>query len=149
MNIKRLAGIFILIVALVMGCSGNYGKISKQNGTEEKITIAELRDNWDNYDIYYGMRSNRYADAIMFDPKDNGKKLEGDSWIKIEDRETLDEKIGALQSIYKYAKVHIIEGSDNQFFGYMYYPSYLYVPVKIADERTLYVSTLPPYKSAP
>jgi len=36
------------------------------------------------------MRSNRNADAIMFDPKENGKKLDGDSWIKIEDQETLD-----------------------------------------------------------
>jgi hypothetical protein len=37
MNIKKLTGISILIVALVMGCSGNYGKISKQNGTEKKL----------------------------------------------------------------------------------------------------------------
>jgi hypothetical protein len=95
------------------------------------------------------MRSNRYADAIMFDPKDNGKKLEGDSWIKIEDRETLDEKIGSLQSIYKYAKVHIIEGGDNQIFGYMYYAGYFHVSVKIVDEQTLYVSSLERYKSAP
>ncbi len=53
----------------------------------------------------------------MFDPKDNGKKLEGDSWIKIEDQETLDEKIKTVQSRYDYAKVHIIEGKDNQFFA--------------------------------
>jgi hypothetical protein len=89
------------------------------------------------------------ADAIMFDPKDNGTKLEGDSWIKIEDQKTLNEKIKEIEGQYDYAKVHIIEGADNQVFGYMYYPTYLYVPVNIVDERTLYVSTLPPYKSAP
>ena len=85
----------------------------------------------------------------MFDPKDNGKKLKGDSWIKIEDQEILVEKIKGLQSIYDYAKVHIIEGADNQFFGYMYYGGYFHVSVNIVDEQTLYVSSLPRHKQAP
>ena len=149
MDIKKLAGIVILILIFIMGCSGNYGQLKKQTGADDKVTLSELRDNWDDYDIYYGMRSNRYADAIMFDPKDNGKKLKGDSWIKIEDQETLVEKIKGLQSIYDYAKVHIIDGADNQFFGYMYYGGYFHVSVNIVDEQTLYVSSLPRYKSAP
>lgn len=149
MDIKKLAGIVILILIFIMGCSGNYGQIKKQTGADDKVTLSELRDNWDDYDIYYGMRSNRYADAIMFDPKDNGKKLKGDSWIKIEDQETLVEKIKGLQSIYDYAKVHIIEGADNQFFGYMYYGGYFHVSVNIVDEQTLYVSSLPRHKQAP
>jgi hypothetical protein len=149
MDIKKLAGIGILIFVFLVGCSVTNGKIGKQTGTAHKVTLAELRDNWDDYDIYYGMRSNRYADAIMFDPKNNSTKLSGNSWIKIEDQETLDEKIKELQSIYDYAKVHIIKGENNQVFGYMYYPTYLRVPVRIVDERALYVSSLPPYKSAP
>ena len=149
MDIKILSGLVILIYIFIAGCWGTNGKIIKQTGTEEVVTLDQLRDNWDDYDIYFGMRSNRYADAIMFDPKNNGTKLGGDSWIKIEDQDNLDEKIEALQSIYNYAKVHVIQGPDNQFFGYMYYPTYLYVPVKVVNERTLYVSALPPYKSAP
>ena len=149
MEIKRLAGIAVLIFVFIIGCSGTYGKIRKQAGSEEKITVAQLKDSWDKYDIYYAKRSNRYADAIMFDPKDNGTKLEGDSWIKIENQETLNEKIDEVQTTYDYAKVYIIEGIDNQIFGYMYYPSYLQLPVKVVDERTLYVSGLPMYKSTP
>lgn len=149
MDIKKLTGIAILIFVFVTGCSGTYGKIRKQAGNEEQIALAQLTDNWDEYDIYYGKRSNRYADAIMFDPKDNGTKLEGDSWIKIENQETLNEKISEIQTTYDYAGVYIIEGVDNQIFGYMYYPSYLQLPVKVVDERTLYVSGLPMYKSTP
>ena len=85
----------------------------------------------------------------MFDPKDNDTKLVGDSWIKIEDHETLNEKIKEIQNLYDYAKVGIIEGSDGQAFGYMYYSHWLHIPIKVVDERTLYVSTLPPFKSAP
>ena len=149
MDIKKLAGILILVIVFIMGCSGNNGKVRKQTGTEDKITLAELRDNWNDYDIYYGMRSNRWADAIMFDPKNNGTKLTGDSWIKIDDQDTLDEKIKEVKIWYNHKRVYLIEGEDNQVFGYMFYPYYLRVPVEKVDEQTLYVSSLPKYRSAP
>jgi hypothetical protein len=147
MNIKTLAGIVILIFVFIMGCSGTNGKIVKQTGTEDKMTLAELRENWEEYTIYYSYRWDSRPSAIMFDPKNNDKKLVGDSWYKIEDQEALSETIRTIQQQYDYAKVEIIEGPDNKFFGYMYYPYWLHIPVKIVDERTLYVSTLPPYKS--
>jgi len=147
MNIKRIAGIVILIVAFIMGCSGTYGKISKQTGTEDKMTLAELRENWEEYTIYYSYRWDSRPSAIMFDSKNNDKKLVGDSWYKIEDQETLSETIIIIQQQYDYAKVEIIEGPEKQVFGYMYYPHWLYIPVKKVGERTLYVSTLPPHKS--
>jgi hypothetical protein len=53
MGIKRLAGIVILIVALVMGCSGNYGKLKTQNESKSKITQQELIDNWAKYNVYF------------------------------------------------------------------------------------------------
>ncbi len=149
MNIKRLAGIVILIFTFIMGCSGTYGKIRKQTGTEDEMTLAELRENWEEYTIYYSYRHDSRPAAIMFDPKNDDKKLVGDSWHKIEDQETLSETISIIQQRYDNSEVEIIEGPDNQFFGYMYYPSYLYVPVKVVDERTLYVTTLPPPKSGP
>jgi len=149
MNIKRLAAIVILIFTFIMGCSGTYGKIRKQIDTEDEMTLAELRENWEEYTIYYSYRHDSRPAAIMFDPKNDDKKLVGDSWHKIEDQETLSETISIIQQRYDNAEVEIIEGPDNQVFGYMYYPSYLYVTVKVVDERTLYVMSLPPPKSAP
>ena len=144
MNIKKLAGIVILIFAFIMGCFGTHGKISKQTGTENKMTLAELRENWEEYTIYYSGRWDSRPAAIMFDPKNDDKKLVGNSWYKIEDQETLSETISTIQHWYDSVRVDIIEGPDNQFFGYMYYPHRLYIPIKMVDERTLYVSTLPP-----
>ena len=46
---KKLAGILILLFIFILGCAadtGNYGNIKKQSGTEDKITLAGLRDNW-------------------------------------------------------------------------------------------------------
>ena len=152
MNTIKYVYLVLIAFVFIIGCSGNTGnngKIRKQTGTGDRITLAELRDNWNDYDIYYGMRSNRWADAIMFDPKNNSTRLTGDSWIKIDDQETLDTKIKELQMLYRYARVHLVEGSDNQVFGYMYYSFYLRAPVEIVNEQTLYIGSLPRYKSAP
>ena len=97
MDIKRFAGISLLLFIFVMGCSGNNGKVRRQTSTEDKVTLAQLRVNWDDYEIYYVKRGKMHADAIMFDPKDNGTKLSGDSWIKIENEETLDEKLKEIK----------------------------------------------------
>ncbi len=149
MTINRLAGIVILIFVFIMGCTGGYGNIGKQTDTEDKMTLGELRESWEEYTIYYSYRWDSKPSAIMFDPKNNDKKLVGDSWYKIEDQKTLSETIRIIQEQYDHCHVDIIEGPDNQFFGYIYYPHWLSLPVTVVDERTLYVSTLPPYKSAP
>ena len=149
MTISRLAGIVFFILVLIVGCSGPNGNVVKQTDNEDKVTLAELRDNWNDYDIYYSMRSNRWADAIMFDPKSNTTKLTGDSWIKIENQEALDGKIKEVKTWYDYKRVFLIVGADNQVYGYMFYPYYLRVPVEIVDEQTLYVGSLPKYKSTP
>ena len=101
------------------------------------MTVAELRENLKEYTIYYSNRWNLKPSAIMFDPKNDDKKLVGDSWYKIEDQETLSKTIRKIQQKYNYARVEIIKGPDNQVFGYMYYPHWLYIPVKKVGERTL------------
>ena len=53
MSINRLAGIAILIFALIMGCSGTNGKIRKQTDTSDKVTLAELSENWGDYGKAY------------------------------------------------------------------------------------------------
>jgi hypothetical protein len=138
----KLPGTIILIATLILGCSGTYGKIQTQNKTAEKVTLADLTDHWDNYDIYYARRSSTNVDAIMFDPKNNNTKLTGNSWIKIENQETLNKTLEDIQRIYQWVGIYIIEGFDNQFFGYMYYSGRLHIPVKIIDGKTLYVMSL-------
>jgi hypothetical protein len=153
MNSKRLAGIagiLILIVNLVMGCLGDYGLIRKQPPTDNKMTSAELRKNWEDYHVYYGNKMDRPA-AIMFDPKNDDTRLVGDSWIKIADQQTLSETIRIIQTVWVNGEVVIIEGPDRRFFGYMYYTWGDYtvskpseITVVLVDERTLYVGTIPP-----
>jgi hypothetical protein len=149
MNNKKLAGLVILIITFIVSCSGDNGKIRKQTPADNNMTLSELRDSWQDYHIYYGTRGYPRPEGIMFDPKSNDTRLVGESWIKISDQKTLSESISMIQSRYDYAKVEIIEGPDKQNFGYLYYPYWLYIPVKKVNERTLYVSSMPPHASAP
>ena len=68
MNIKRLSGIVILIMALVMGCSGNSGKLKNQSENDSKITQQELIDNWSDYKISLDYRNTSELTVIVFDP---------------------------------------------------------------------------------
>ncbi len=149
MKLKRFAVSAILFFVLISGCSGHHGRISKQTGTADKVTLADLKENLDEYDMYYSTRNGRWAAGVIFDPKNNGTKIVGDSWIKIEDPEILSRSINEINIMYSHAKVHIIEGPDNQVFGYIYYPYHLKIIVRQMDERTLHVSRLPEFKAPP
>jgi hypothetical protein len=45
----------------------------------------------------------------MFDPKDNGTKLIGERWIKIEGQENLNERIAEMQNKSALSKVQMIQ----------------------------------------
>ena len=64
------------------------------------MTLTELRENWEEYTIYYSFRSDSRPSAIMFNPKNNGKKLVGDNWYKIEDQKRANRQVHPDDSIY-------------------------------------------------
>ena len=149
MNVFRIKGLTILLSIFLIGCAGSYGGIRKQTETDNMVTLSKLRNNLDDYSTYFGKRSIRRADALMFDPKNGDTNLTGDSWIIIEDKETLDEKIKEIESMYHNPKIYLIEGADKQFFGYMYYSGNFHIPIKIVDKQTLHVLKPHEYWSGP
>ena len=150
LKLLKHTGLYTAILAIMIsGCSGSYGNIRNQTSSENEITLSFLKENFDDYNVYYGKRSIRWADAIMFDPKDSGTSLSGDSWNKIEDKDTLDEKVKEIKLLYHNPRIYLIEGVDKRFFGYIYYSGNFQIALKIVDDRTIYA--LPPreYKSWP
>ncbi len=150
MNINRFAVLLIIIFVMIIGCSENYGTIRIPSGNDDKITLAELKENWEEYTVYQGYRWATRPAAIMFDPKGDDKKLVGDSWYLIEDQEALSQSIREIQDWFGIDDDYplgLIEGPDNEIWGYIW-PAHR-VPVRMVDERTLYVSRLPEFGSAP
>ena len=137
----------VMIMFLFSGCASmltGYGKLRPQPMRGEGVTIEELEENWEDYVIHYAGISVGTPAGIMFDPKDDDTTLTGDKWIKVEDKETLSELIGWMKTYTEFnPQVWRILGPHNEFFGYLFYPSYIMyverVVIKVIDDKTMYV----------
>jgi len=138
----------VLTVSIMFGCalSKGYGKVRLSSEQKDKMTIQELRENWKDYLVSYAGTSTRVPAAIMFDPKDDGRELVGDRWTRVEDEQTVSEIISWINAYTQFQpKLHVILGTDNRLFGYVYFPwGSGNLVVKMIDDRTLYVYNLMP-----
>ena len=131
----------ILIIILITGCSGNYGRIKNQSRSDSKITQQELIDNWSDYNIWF-----RTA-VIVFDPKNDDKTiLVGSHWGTVKDQETWTQIVKANTSAgnvtpmwasYEMTPVREIWGPDNQLYGYVMHQIKDLVSVIVIDENTM------------
>ena len=132
---------------LFSGCASmltGYGKLRPQPMRGERVAIEELEENWEEYVIHYAGISVGTPAGIMFDPKDDDRTLTGEKWIKVEDKETLSELIGWMKTYTELnPQIWRILGPNNEFFGYLFYPSYIMhadkVVIKVIDDKTMYV----------
>jgi len=153
--VRYSAIILILTVVLMPGCAWikGYGKVRLSSDYGDDMTIQKLQENWDDYHVRYAGLSTDIPAAIMFDPKDDGRELVGDTWTMVEDGETVAEIISWIETYTEfYPRLHVIIGPDNQLYGYVFYAwGYDRVIVKEIDERTVYVYDLesPVYISGP
>ena len=142
MNIKRFAGIAILIFVFILGCLVTGTSIKNQSADESKVTQEKLIKNWSDYDIWF-----KYT-VIAFDPKNDDKKiLVGNSWGTVKDQEswtrivkentTSNGKIDPLWSYDSMTGVREIWGPDNQFYGYLINQTRDLVNATVVDENTV------------
>ena len=142
--------LFIFLIALILyGCSisqKNSGKLRMIHKSQNDVTIQNLIDKWDDYNIYYSDIYDGYhpraALGIMFDPKNNETTLVGDRWKKVKDQKDLIEMTKWIYSNTQYEPwLNEILGPDGKFYGYLYY-SYGFVKLKVVDDKTMYVFNL-------
>lgn len=147
MHKNNYLNIFLIVIILsISGCSQyfkGYGKTRILSGAKGEVTIQDLIENWDDYDIYYAGLDARSPLGVMFDPKNNDSSLKGDRWKKIINQKELLETIKWLCTTADNHQpdLRIILGPDAQFFGYMYH-SHGYIVLKKIDEKTMYVNDL-------
>ena len=142
--------LFIFLIALILyGCSisqKNSGKLRMIHKSQNDVTIQNLIDKWNDYNIYYSDIYDGYhpraALGIMFDPKNNETTLVGDRWKKVKDQKDLIEMTKWIYSNTQYEPwLNEILGPDGKFYGYLYY-SYGFVKLKVVDDKTMYVFNL-------
>ncbi len=155
MNSKRLAGIGILISALVLGCSGTNVKLKTQSESESKVTQQELIDNWSAYNIwiYYKPTPEPKIAIIVFDAKNDNREMSVEDYmgaVKVKDQEMWTEVVKEnttsrgdfLLEPYTYARdtgiiaTQEIRSSDNQLYGYVIHNERWPLYAHLVEENT-------------
>ena len=135
---------FFLVTMIIYSCAPvlkNYGSLRMVSKSQNKVTIQDLINNWEDYNIYFSDKYDDYdprkALGIMFDPKNNDTKLVGDRWKMIKSQKDL---IVAIQWIYQNTRLdpwlNEILGPDGRVYGYLYY-SYGLATFKVVDDNTM------------
>ncbi len=144
----RFTGV-LLIALVIFSCASwqqNYGKLIRLPQSQNEVTIQDLIEKWEDYNIYYSDKYDgfdaRSPLGIMFDPKNNDTALVGDRWKKVEDQKTLIEMTRWIYPTTQYEPwLSKILGPDGRFYGYLYY-SYGFATLKVVDDNTMYVFNL-------
>jgi hypothetical protein len=144
---KKYIHIFLILFLILMtsGCAplqGNYGYTKIIPRTGGKVTIQDLIDKWNDYNIYYAGYGVRLPLGVWFNPKGSDTRLVGDLWKPVPDKKTLVE---ITQWLYPYTQyepyLYEILGPDGKFYGYLYY-SYGPAVFKKIGENKMYVYNL-------
>ena len=148
--IKKYRFLSVFLVAFVIfSCASwqkNYGKLRILPENQNEVTIQDLIDKWDDYNIYY---SDNYEESnvrtplgIIFDPKNNDTTLVGDRLYKVRDQKALIEMTKWIFLTTQYEPwLNEILGPDGRVYGYIYY-SYGFVTLKMVGDKTMYVFSL-------
>jgi hypothetical protein len=115
-----------LTIFTLMGCAGGNRGILK---VVQKPTEKELRQDWEQYTVYY-----RPYVAIVFKIKGYRKIILGKSWIKVS-----SEGMMAKSKILDSAWVKEIIGNNGEMFGYLVHRIEDMAHVNIIDESTVRV----------
>ena len=134
------------IISSCASWPNNYGKIKMIYKSQNEVTIQDLINKWDDYNVYYSDSYDGYnprsALGVMFDPKNNGTTLEGKRWKKVKDKKDLIEMTQWIYSNTQYEPyLNKILGPDGKFYGYIYY-SYGFVTLKAVNDKAMYVYNL-------
>ncbi|MGD8984842.1 MAG: hypothetical protein PVI53_12505 [Desulfobacteraceae bacterium] len=148
MNLKRhlyigLITAILTAVGLGFATKNRYGRVTVERNMP---TIEQLSKNWENYYVYasYLSATQSRPYAIMFDPKDDDRKLKvHESWSRVKDKKQLLTLIAMLRTSQFLVDMWVIHGPDKRTYGYMY-TSCQDVIIRVVDEKTLWLDRLWP-----
>ena len=141
---RRISLCFIVVFFAVslFGCvdPSKYGRI-RTAGPD--MTIDQLVKNQKDYDVYYAGVNVGLVNAILFDPKNDDRKITLQQyWVSANDESKLSECMRWI-NVFKSEppSLYSVVGPGGNVFGYLYMlPS---SPViKVVDDKTLWIGDL-------
>ena len=141
---ERIFSILIVVffLAALFGCveSGNYGRLTRPGSD---MTIDYLQKHWQNYKVSYAGVDVGSVNAILFDPKGDGRQITLQQfWVSVNDAAKLSELVRWIH-VFKIEgpSLYGVAGPGGQVFGYLYMlPSSPLI--KVVDDKTLWIGNL-------
>lgn len=151
-EMKKFLATALVLVGLLLVFSGCavYTGARSQMAHGNRITVQGLVKDWQNFNVYFTGHGRGHPSAVLFEPKEDGRAVIADRWWKVEQYEILADLIDSIQRQlpigFYYPRLLELVDPDNIPYAYVF-TSWDHVPVKLVDERTLFVYDipLPPY----
>jgi hypothetical protein len=89
----------LMLVGLALALSGcaMYGGARSQMVYDNRITVQELVNDWQNYNLYFTGHGRGHPSAVLFEPKDDGRTIIADRWWRVEQYEILTDLVDSIQ----------------------------------------------------
>ena len=139
-------GLLTAILATVgfgFAAKNRYGRVTVVPNMPK---IEQLSENWKNYYVYvfYLSASQSRPYAILFEPKDDNRKLKvHESWSRVKEKKHLLTLIAMLRTNQSPAGMWVIQGPDKRTYGYLY-SSHNDVAIGVVDKKTLWLDRMWP-----
>jgi hypothetical protein len=131
----------VLAILFMGGCASLNGvaMLDTPGSYAKPVTLQDLVNNWHAYTVYYAGISEDTPAALLFDPKNDGKRLVGKSWKQVKDKETLLSMISFIKDYLTFnPRLYSIVGPGDAVFGYLFSPTNE-VNLKVVNADTIYV----------
>jgi hypothetical protein len=129
--------IWLISIAWLFGCAGQ-ATLKRVEVQDSNMSQEDIVQNWTNYHVFfievYGGSGNT---ALLFDPRDDDKKLIANRWSPVEDEAALS---SILQMMERRNYNHFFEilGRDSQVFGYLL-AARAHIAARQKDDNTMEV----------
>jgi len=147
MALKNLAGLAIpgfVVLLLLSGCGGGYGKLSVESNSD--ITVDTLLRESESYVMYSDGVFPNIPAAVIFDFRNDSRAINvGPRWQKVADRNKAETLVGLIRQEPgrgpNIPRLWRILGPDDYLYGYVY--TWLTrLDMTMVDETTLLVENL-------
>jgi hypothetical protein len=115
------------------GCAG-FGHL--KSASNPAATLEELRQKWDDYDVYY-FDWRHCGVSLLFDLREDDKPLLVEGWTAVSDEAAFLQLMDSAHR-RRFKRLYSILGSDGQFYGYLL-ARYECVNVRALNDGTLRV----------
>jgi len=133
---------FVLAAFLVLSACAGVTRVRQIPRDIQENVLHELLEQWEDYRIFATLWRGGQVRAIIFNPRDEDKRILADRWVQVQSKEevlrlVLHIKSGQSPRVFK------IFGPQDTLFGYLYAPN-ADLQIQALNDQTIKVYEIKP-----